>query len=137
MVKFNLTNSIQLNATWLYPWLGAGSWYLEGKPVKLNVILNNLCNLVMQQLTSQSTDNQSSKCLPVQDGFILLCCAIFGRTTLSCVHGNDMCQYIIATTGGLWVTHPFSCTESLQPSLELSLWFNIQKMPFQSGRYSS
>lgn len=50
-VKFNLTNTIQLKAMSLNPWLRARSWHLDHKPVKPFMVLNYLCNLVMQQMT--------------------------------------------------------------------------------------
>lgn len=50
-VKFNLTNTIQLKAMSLNPWLRARSWHLDHKPVKPFMVINYLCNLVMQQMT--------------------------------------------------------------------------------------
>lgn len=88
MVKFNPTNTIQLKAMSLKPWLRAGSWYLEGKPVKHVMVLNNFCNLIIQQMTFQSTDNQSSLFK-----MVLYCCAMkfLGEPLLCFVHGNDTC----------------------------------------------
>lgn len=51
MAKFYLANTIQPKAMLLNPWLRAGSWHLDHKPVKLFLVLNDLCNPVMQRMT--------------------------------------------------------------------------------------
>lgn len=105
----------------LSPWFRAGNRCLNHKLVKHFMVLNDLCT----QWCKSWPFNLQRATAKNASLFKLLRKSL-GVTLPSYIHGNQIWQNSTAPKGVQPKAQPFSCTESLQASLELSLWFNTE-----------